>query len=197
VLTKKYISASSNKSSEITFLRITIAGLLVAIIVEGMIIVRTLGMERTIIVPPEINKTFWLTSNTVSKDYLDQMAYWYSGLVLNATQFTGEYQKQMFLRYATPGDAGRLSAEMDARIDYLTKNNASTQFAALSLNTDEKTMKVAITGDLSTFIGDKRISGKRVVYAISFKYINGRLYVSEFKETNEQDIFGTNIAVAK
>jgi conjugal transfer pilus assembly protein TraE len=55
-------------------------------------------------------------------------------------------------------------------------------------------MKVAIVGNLDTFVGDKRASVRRTVFVVGFKYLNGRLYVSEFKETNEQDMFGAGPA---
>ncbi len=163
----------------------------------GFLLLKTMGLEKTVIVPPEINKSFWVTGNTVSKDYLEQMAYWYAGLVLNVTPTTSEYQRQQFLRYATPADNGRLAAEMTARMEFLAKNTASTQFSAESISVDESLMKVSMAGNLSTFVGDKRISTKRVMYVVGFKYLNGRLYVSEFKETNEQDIYGTSTPAGK
>lgn len=191
---KKYISNSSNKASEITFLRMVVGVLLLAIVVEGFVLIKTLGMEKTIISPPTINKSFWVSGNAVSREYLEQMAYWYAGLVLNVTPTTGDYQKQMFLHYAAPSDTGRLSAEVASRLDYLTKNSASTLFSAQTLNADEKLMKVAIAGYLDTFVGDKRVVSRHALFVVGFKYLNGRLYVSEFKETNEQDMFGTGTA---
>ena len=164
------------------------------ILVEGMVLQKTLGMEKTVIVPPVIEKSFWVSGNEVSRNYLEQMAYWYAGLALNITPSTGEYQKQLFLHYATPSDIGRLAADMALRLDFLSKNNTSTLFTAQTLNTDEKLMKVAIVGELDTFVGDKRISARRTVFVVGFKYLNGRLYVSEFKETSEQDMFGTGTA---
>lgn len=164
------------------------------ILVEGMVLQKTLGMEKTVIVPPVIEKSFWVSGNEVSKNYLEQMAYWYAGLALNVTPSTGEYQKRQFLHYATPSDTGRIAADMTLRLDFLSKNNASMLFTAQTLNTDEKLMKVAIVGELDTFVGDKRVSVRRTVFVVGFKYLNGRLYVSEFKETSEQDMFGTGTA---
>lgn len=187
----KYLSTNSNKASEISFLRMTVATLLVIIVVEGFVLLKTLGLEKIVIVPPTINKSFWLSGTEVSKDYLEQMAYWYAGLVLNATPATGEYQKQMFLRYATPSDVGRLTTEAATRLEYLAKNSASTLFTVEALTTNEGLMKVALTGGLSTFVGEKRIENRRTNFVIGFAFINGRLYVKEFKETNEKDIFGT------
>ncbi len=197
MILEKYTSSISNKASEITFLRLTVGMLLIVIIIMGFTLLKTMSLEKTVIVPPTINKSFWVTGDTVSKDYLEQMAYWYAGLVLNVTSTTGEYQRQQFLRYATPADSGRLAAEMTARIDFLAKNTASTQFSAETINVNEDLKKVAIVGNLSTFVGDKRISTKRTSYVVGFKYLNSRLYVSEFKETNEQDMYGTSIPAGK
>ncbi len=192
MIPEKFITTSSNKAREITFLRLVVGALIVIIVIEGATLFRTLGLERTVLVPPTIEKSFWVSGAGVSKSYLEQMAYWYAGLALNVTQTTGNYQKELFLRYSTPAGVGQLAAEMTARLDFLAKNNAATLFTAQTLNTDEKLMKVAITGDLDTFVGDKRISTRRTIYVIGFRYINGRLFVNEFKETNEKDIFGVS-----
>lgn len=181
------------KAAEITFLRIVVGALLLIAATEGMIIMRTLGMERTILVPPTIEKSFWVSSAGMSKSYLEQMAYWYAGLALTTTKTTGGYQKKLFLQHASPEKTGQLAAEMTARLGFIEKNSASTMFTVQSLNTDEKLMRVAVFGDLETFVQDKRISIKHVIYVVAFKNINGRLFVDELKETNEKDIFGIGV----
>lgn len=189
---KKFLTTNSNSAREITFLRVTIIGLIVVIALLSMSLSRTLALERTVIVPPTLEKSFWVTGEAVSKSYLEQMAYWYAGLALSASPKTGNYQKDLFLHYATPAGAGQLKNEMNARLDYMEKNNTTTMFTIQTINTDERTMKVAVTGDLDTYLGDKRISTKHTIYVIGFKYINERLFVNEFKETNEKDIFGVS-----
>jgi conjugal transfer pilus assembly protein TraE len=192
VIPQKFVTTSSNKAREITFLRVLVFGLLVIIALVGALLYRTLWMEKTIIVPPSIQKSFWVNGDSVSKSYLEQMAYWYAGLALTVSPATGNYQKDLFLRYATPAGSGQLAAEMTARLEYMAKNNTATMFTAQTLTTDEKLMKVAITGDLETFVGDKRISSKHTIYVVGFKYINEKLFVNELKETNEKDIFGVS-----
>lgn len=192
MIDNKYTSTTSNKAREITFLRILVAGMLLVIVLEGFVLLKTLGMEKTIVTPPTIEKSFWVSGTDVSKSYLEQMAYWYAGLTLNVTPTTGAYQREMFLKYAAPAQAGKLAAETEARLDFLKKNSASTMFSAQTLNADERIKKVAIIGDLDTFVGDKKVNTKHTIYVIGFSYINGRLYVSEFKETNEKDMFGVN-----
>ncbi len=163
---------------------------------EGMLLFRTLGLERTVVVPPTIEKSFWVSGNSVSRSYLEQMAYWYAGLVLNVTQSTGNFQKELFLRYASPDKLGALSADMDQRLNYIAKNSTSTMFTIQTMSTDEKAMRVALAGQLDTFVQDKRLPSRQVIYVIAFKNLNGRLFVDEFKETNDKDIFGTG-AVGK
>lgn len=186
-------STHKKKAAEISFLRLVVGGLLVLCIVEGMLISRTLGMEKTIVLPPKIDKSFWVSPDGVSASYLEQMAYWYAGLALTATKTTGEYQKKLFLQYASPQKSAQLAAEMTARLEFMAKNSATTLFTTQSLKADEKLMRVAIFGDLETFVQDKRISLKPVVYVIAFQNINGKLFVTEFKETNEKDIFGIGV----
>ncbi len=190
-MTPQHIASThKKKAGEISFLRLVVGGLLLICIVEGLLISRTLGMEKTIVTPPTIEKSFWVSADGVSKSYLEQMAYWYAGLALTATKATGEYQKKLFLQHASPEKTGQLAAEMTARLEFIEKNSASTLFTAQSLNADEIRMRVAVFGDLETFVQDKRISVKHVVYVLVFKNINGTLFVNEFKETNEKDIFG-------
>ena len=38
------------------------------------VIASTIGSERTIIVPPSIDKTFWVARDKASTEYLEQMA---------------------------------------------------------------------------------------------------------------------------
>lgn len=97
-----------------------------------------IGSEKTILVPPEINRSFWVSSNAASKEYLEEMAYWYAGLALNITPAVSEYQHHLFLKYAVPSEYGRLQAEMGARADFLKKNNTATQFVVRNIATDVK-----------------------------------------------------------
>lgn len=186
-------STHKKKAAEISFLRLVVGGLLVLCIVEGMLISRTLGMEKTIIVPPSIEKSFWISAKGVSKSYLEEMAYWYSGLSLTASKTSGEYQKILFLKHACPDKLSQLSAEISQQLAFLEKNSASTVFTTQSVNGDERTLSVAIAGDLETFVQTKRISMKPVFYALNFRNVNGTLCVNTFKETNEKDIFGIGV----
>lgn len=190
MLFKKYLSEWDNANLEIRFMRLLVAGLTVVVLIEAAAMWRLVGAEKTVLVPPEINRSFWVSGNAVSKEYLEEMAYWYAGLALNITPAVSDYQNSLFLKYAAPSEYGRLQAEMGARAEFLKKNNAATQFSVRNITTNEKDLKVALSGVLVTWVSDKKVGERNATYLVGFKFMNGRLYVSDFKETSNQNPFG-------
>ena len=188
----KFTAERDNQRAEILFMRIAVGGLVLALLANAGASLSVAGAERTILVPPEVHKTFWVSDHKVSAEYLQEMAYWYAGLALNVTPHVADYQKDLFLKYAAPSEYGRLQAEFGARTEFIRKNNAATQFSPQSVMADETAMKVALTGVLLTWVGDKKASEKQTTYVVGFRYLNGRLHVSEFKETSDQDPFGAS-----
>jgi len=190
MLFKKYLSERDNANQEIRFMRLIVGGLTVVALIEAGAMLRLAGAEKTVLVPPEIKRSFWVSGNAVSKEYLEEMAYWYAGLALNVTPVVSDYQNSLFLKYAAPSEYGRLQAEMGARAEFLKKNNTATQFSVRNVTTDEKGLKVALSGTLVTWTSDKKAGERNATYLVGFKFMNGKLYVSDFKETSDQHPFG-------
>lgn len=160
------------------------------ILVQAVVMVRLIGSEKTVLVPPEIQRGFWVSGDAVSKEYLEEMAYWYAGLALNVTPIASDYQNNLFLKFAVPSEYGRLQAEMGARAEFLKKNNTATQFTVRNITTDDKNLRVALSGTLYTWTSDKKAGERNATYMLGFKFMNGKLYVSDFKETSDQRPFG-------
>jgi conjugal transfer pilus assembly protein TraE len=111
----KFTAERDNQRNEILFMRIAVGGLVLALLANAGASLTVAGSERTILVPPEIHQSFWVSGQKVSGEYLQEMAYWYAGLALNITPHVADYQKNQFLKYAAPSDYGRLQAEFGAR----------------------------------------------------------------------------------
>lgn len=190
MLFKKYLSDTDNTSREIRFLRGLVFWMGAIVLVQVLMTVRLVGMEKTVLVPPEINRSFWVSGKAVSKEYLEEMAYWYAGLALDITPIASDYQNTLFLKYAAPSEYGRLQAEMGARAEFLKKNNTATQFSVRNITPDEKNHRVALSGTLFTWTSDKKAGERNATYMVGFKFMNGKLYVSDFKETSDQNPFG-------
>jgi len=190
MLFKKYTSERDNTSREISFLRITSVALIGLAIAQAISNISLIGDARTVVTPPNIKQSFWVSNTAVSKEYLQEMAYWYAGLALNITPTGINYQNELFLKYAAPSEYGRLKQEATSRAEFLKKNQTSSQFAIENISVDEKRMRVALSGKLYTWVAEKRAGMRDTTFMIGFQYINGTLYVSDFRETSRKDIFG-------
>ncbi len=166
-----------------------IAGLLLVSLILAVCVFSMVGSQRVVIVPPTVSKSFWLDAEKVSADYLDQMALFLSHLILNVSPRSVDYQAKTLLQYAAPDAYAELKTAMDVSGERLKRDNAVTLFQPLNLSIDEPGMRVALTGTLTTYIGDRRVSDRTTAYLIAFRYAGGRLYLQSFKETAHNDPF--------
>ena len=80
--------------------------------------------ERIVLVPPSINKTFWVESERVSAEYLQQMAYFLMQLTLDVTPHSVDHQSGVLMQYAAPASYGELRATMAATAERLKRDGA-------------------------------------------------------------------------
>ena len=177
--------ASSRRAA--TFLAALLALSLLANVVLAFQTVRLSGRERVVLVPPTINKTFWVESERVSAEYLQQMAYFLMQLTLDVTPQSVDHQASVVLQYAAPASFGELRAAMAATADRLKRDGASTFFSTRDLVVDEATQRVGVRGTLTTFVSDRRVSEVSKAYAIELQYAGGRVFLKAFRETNPND----------
>ena len=177
--------ASSRRAA--TFLAALLAASLLANVVLALLTTRLSGRERVVLVPPTIHKTFWVESERVSAEYLQQMAYFLMQLTLDVTPQSVDHQATVLLQYAAPASFGELRAAMSATADRLKRDGASTVFSTRDLVVDEATQRVGVRGELTTFVSDRRVSAVSKAYAIELQYAGGRVFLKAFRETNPND----------
>lgn len=167
----------------------------IAVFVLSVTLAAQMGRERTVIVPPTIERSFWVAKDKASREYLEQMAGYVSWLVLDVTPSTVDWKRNQLLEYVAPDDYAALKTQMDLEADRLRTNNASTSFLVQQLVADEKDQSVIVTGRLR-----KQINGTDIVdpgtrsYRVQFKYAGGRVHVKSFKE-HPNELFGQIHAV--
>ncbi|GMU76963.1 MAG: hypothetical protein AMXMBFR45_24540 [Gammaproteobacteria bacterium] len=177
--------ASARRAS--TFLALLLAGSMVANVVLAVFAIRMADRERVVVVPPSIHKSFWVESDRVSAEYLEQMAYFLLQLTLNVTPQSVDYQTEVLLRYAAPASFGELRSALAIAAERVKRDGASTVFSAHDLAVDEHAQRIGVRGQLTTFISDRRVSEVSKGYAIELQYIGGRIFLKAFRETNPHD----------
>ena len=178
------------------FLAVLLIGSIVVNIVLALLAARLSGRERVVLVPPTINKTFWVESERVSAEYLQQMAYFLMQLTLDVTPQSVDHQANVLMQYAAPGSYGELRAAMATTADRLKRDGASTIFSARDLVVDEARQRVGVRGQLTTFVSDRRVSDVAKAYAIELQYTGGRVFLKAFRETHPNDPLQTQPSTA-
>ena len=140
--------------------------------------------HRETLIPPTVSRSFWVEDTKVSNSYLEEMGLFVLRNALDVTPNSADYQHQQILKYANPASFGVLQKELNANAMRMKELNVSTFFAVTAVTPNEAKQQVAFHGILSTLLGDKIINTENKVYTITFGMSNGKIHVSELRETN-------------
>lgn len=147
------------------------------------VILSILGSERTILVPPSIDKTFWVTKDKASGEYLEQMAGFVTWLMLDVSPSTVDWKREQLLKYVQPAQYQAMKTRMEVEADRLRRNNASTFFLIQQFAADEKDQTVLVTGRLRRQINGADVGEPETrSYLAQFQYTGGRVHIQTFKE---------------
>lgn len=169
--------------------RLAAFGLLVANILLAMTIAGTDTTEKIVIVPPTIERPFWVRGSELSPEYLEEMSRYLSTLVLNVTPKSIDANIDIFLRYVAPEAHGDLRTRMAVQAERLKRDDVTTAFYPVGYQTRASTRQVVITGDFVTMVGNKQVSSVRRSWRFDYAFTGGRLWVSEFREVDSEHPF--------
>ena len=157
-----------------------------------LLVVYLLGLdsrEKTIVVPPNLERPFTVQGEEVSQDYLIQLGEWFSALALSYTPKSIEYRRQLFLRYAAPESYSALKSEFESESQRIKRNEMSALFFPVDARV--KGLYVAITGDQVQRVGKEVVGEKRVTYRLQLRLSGGFPHIIEFIEVDREKPFST------
>lgn len=143
--------------------------------------------HRETLIPPSINKTFWVEDDRVSPEYLQQMGQYLIQLALNRSPANAESQIEALLKYVAPSSYPELEKQLMAEVSRQKEDKISTVYYASNVQVSEDRQSVLFEGTLNTWIADKLIRQELKRYIIKFGF-QGKVYINEIREvTNEKD----------
>ncbi|WP_286757975.1 type IV conjugative transfer system protein TraE [Ralstonia sp. RL] len=166
-------------------LGLTVSGLILALLLCLVIILNLIGTERTIVVPPSIDKTFWVTKDRVSREYLEQMGSFIAWLILDVSPASIDWKKDILLNYVAPDEHGAMKSRQEIEAERLKRINASTSFLPQQLVPHEDKQTVVIRGRLRTQVNGQDTATETKAYLAEFQYAGGRMHLKAFKETSQ------------
>ncbi|HEX7650840.1 MAG TPA: type IV conjugative transfer system protein TraE [Noviherbaspirillum sp.] len=166
-------------------LALAAGGLIMALLFCLAIILDVIGTERTIVVPPSIDKTFWVTKDRVSKSYLEQMGSFIAWLILDVSPASVDWKKDILLNYVAPDQYGAMKSRQEIEAERLKRINASTFFLPQQLVASEANQTVVIRGRLRTQVNGQDTATETKAYLAEFRYAGGRMHLHAFKEISQ------------
>ncbi|WP_284620630.1 type IV conjugative transfer system protein TraE [Aquabacterium humicola] len=160
----------------------TIGALAAGQLVALAIILNLLGSQRTLVVPPSINKSFWVERDKASSEYLEQMGSFIAWLVLDVSPASIDWKKDILLGYVEPAQHGELKTRQELEASRLKRINASTAFMPQQLVPSEEAQSVVVRGRLRTLVNGLETANDSKAYLLEFSYAGARMHLKTFKE---------------
>jgi len=135
--------------------------------------------EKTIVVPADFNKSFWVQGDQVDPNYLLQMAEFFSYKLLIYSNENAEGQFRDVMKYADPVAANTLWNRFQKDLDDIKRKGLGSVYYI----TQAKTVggKTVLLYGKKTDIMTGQVIGERYTgYQVQFDYRNGHLYVKSF-----------------
>jgi conjugal transfer pilus assembly protein TraE len=163
-------------------LALAVGGLVLGQILSLLILLNVMGTVRTVIVPPSINKSFWVTSERADASYLEQMGAFVAWLVLDVSPSTIDWKKELLLTYVEPDKHGAFKAKQEVEAERLKRINAATAFAPEQLVPSEDGQSVVVRGRLRTLVNGMETTSDAKAYLVEFGFGGTRMHLKTFKD---------------
>ena len=173
-----------NLARENGLLRFCVLVLTVGLILEGLVMVMSLGKTSVVIEVPEyLKKDFSIKEGKPSSEYFEQ---WALSLVPYIAGFTPEsvdFNIRVFLSYVHPKAYGTIETELIKLRDEVKSVGISQAFFPQTVVTKEN--KVRVTGRQMRFVGKTVTSDEVVTYEIGFLMEKGKPLIESMNVTTD------------
>jgi conjugal transfer pilus assembly protein TraE len=151
-----------------------------ALVFALAIIHRQVDSARTIITPPVIDRTFWVSGSKVSNEYLELMGPFIAQMILDISPSSVQYKRDTLLKFVRPESHSGMRIQMDKEGERLGKLGASTVFRIARVTPNAESKSVRMDGTLSTYINSKEFNTD-ASYDAQFTYDGGSLWLISFE----------------
>jgi len=137
--------------------------------------------ERTILVPPQITRSFGFEGGEVSKEYLEEMGLFISTLLLDMSPASAHFKHKTILKYAVPESYGALKKKLLKDEEYYKELQLSTTFKPAEVTADPQHLTATIKGYLASYMGTDKIQSEEINLRLKFALRGAGLLLEEVK----------------
>ena len=138
--------------------------------------------DRTVFVPPVLDKPFSIHGSSYSASYYEQMGLFLANLLLSKTAETADQQHQLLFKYVAPEILGVFKRDLLDEAESLKKDAAGYVFYPTETKVNLGNHSVLIKGERHTYVGAQRIDVSKEAYRLSFVQRGHLLYLRFFQK---------------
>lgn len=160
-------------------------------LINGLLTVKILATdvtEKTILVPGGLSKPLWVQGETLSPQYIEEVARYFANLLLVYQKATARAQFDEVLRYVSPDIYAQVKAELDREADRISRTQISSIFYMTGVHVVNQTAYVS--GQTRAFVGAALAAEKEKTYQFDFAQGEGGLRITAFKEVRRNSTGG-------
>ncbi len=168
--------------------QLIIAGVVIALVLSLWANINAFGRDRTIVIPPHLEKSFWVNNTEAASPYVEQMANWIAFLELDVTPDNVDWKNHTLLEYAHPDFHGELQTRQQLQAEKVKKENLVTEFAVKTTSVNAQQLAAIMFGNLITRVNGHEVGRQDKYYFVQFSLVGGRSQLMTFEEAPYDDV---------
>lgn len=161
--------------------------LALALFIESILIYRTANTQKIIVLPPRVDREFWVAGDKVSNSYLEQVALYVADRMLSVSPENVDYSFDTIMGFMTtdPQYVKTLKEKFIELARVVKVNNVSQVFYPLKVDF-RKDNELVISGILKKLTGNILMGESKPYLKLQYKINNGRLTITNIELTEKE-----------
>ena len=179
----RYFSLMKKLEEEVKWQAIVIVILAVGLIIEGILLFRAYMNKTVIVLPPRVEREFYVSGNAVSFSYLEQTAKYLADRILSVSPANVDNSLSSVYPFLTT-DPNQLKVIKESFASYansIKQNDLWQAFYPLRVLLDSNRQQVAVEGILKKTTGNVYVGEEKRTIVFTFEVRDGRFIVKEVK----------------
>ena len=180
----KYFSDFERLAKEVRFQAIIIYALLFIVLLEGILLYRAATNKVVVVIPPKVEREFWISGENLSYAYIEQVAVYLADSLLSVSPSNVDQAITRIMPFLTtdPEQVKEIRDSFAAYAKAIKENDWWQSFYPMKVIVNEKQQRIDVYGVLRKMTGNLYI-GQENNKVISFNYEvrNGRLIITGVK----------------
>jgi conjugal transfer pilus assembly protein TraE len=180
----KYFSDFERLVKEVRFQAIIIYALLFIVLLEGIMLYRAAVNKTVIVIPPRVDKEFWVSGNELSSAYIEQVAVYLADSLLSVSPSNVDQALSRVMPFLTtdPAQVKEIRDNFAAYAKAVKENDWWQSFYPMKVVVDDKHNKIDVYGVLRKMTGDVYVGQENnKVITFTYEVRNGRLIITGVK----------------